>query len=295
MIDFEKKSKIVFLLQFATFCVFAGRAWQHLFWDAPYRELIWDANLMKPIVETFSTMSWKKFATSPLTDDLIQKGTKVIGWIYLTCALFSLFIKKIPPLLSKTIISFGAFLLFILAILYTKEKFYHIAQFLEFAAQISAPIFLLIILYSKKELPQLTFWLKVIIALTFISHGLYAVNYYPRPGYFVQMVISILGVEESSAIMFLNGAGILDFIIGIGIFIPGKIELMALIYAVLWGFSTSIARIWAHFHLDFWQESLHQWTFEAIYRFPHFLLPVIALILISNFTVKRFRIGKITT
>ena len=65
--------------------------------------------------------------------------------------------------------------------------------------------------------------MKVAIAVTFISHGLYALNYYPRPGHFTEMVMDILGVKEATAILFLNVAGILDFVIAVGIFIKGKI------------------------------------------------------------------------
>ena len=47
---FEKNP--VLLLQWATIGVFAGRAYQHLFWDAPYREVIWDPDLSGPFLFT---------------------------------------------------------------------------------------------------------------------------------------------------------------------------------------------------------------------------------------------------
>jgi hypothetical protein len=91
------------------------------------------------------------------------------------------------------------------------------------------------------------------------------------------MVISILGVGNAEALLFLKVAAVLDFIIAIGIFLPGKWQLYFLGYAVFWGFSTSIARIWSNFYVEMWAESLSHWVPETVFRFPHFLGPVGAI------------------
>ena len=62
--------------------------------------------------------------------------------------------------------------------------------------------------------------LILLIAAVFIAHGLYAVGYYPIPGYFLGMVIDILGLTEQGARNFLLIAGILDFIGAFLIFLP---------------------------------------------------------------------------
>ncbi|HFC01090.1 MAG TPA: hypothetical protein ENJ53_09830 [Phaeodactylibacter sp.] len=143
--------------------------------------------------------------------------------------------------------------------------------------QFTTPIFLFFLWKKQNVSGHLILAMKVATAITFVSHGLYALNYYPRPGHFTQMVIDILGVSEVSAGQFLTGAGILDFAIAIGIFIPQKFGKTMLWIAVLWGFCTTMARIFGHFYLDMMEDTLTMWTHEAMYRMPHFLIPLAIL------------------
>ena len=92
------------------------------------------------------------------------------------------------------------------------------------------------------------------------------------------MTINILGVGDESAFLFLNVAGVLDFIVAVVIFFPKKISQFALIYMVFWGFVTTLARVWANFNLDMIGDTLSLWLHESIYRVPHFLIPVAVLI-----------------
>ena len=119
--------------------------------------------------------------------------------------------------------------------------------------------------------------MKVAIALTFTCHGLYAVGYYPMPVTFLQMLKAILNMEGAPALAFLKVAGLLDFVVAIGIFLKKRWAVPVLGYAVAWGFLTSMARIFGNFYWDFPLESLDQWVFEAVYRFPHFLVPMALL------------------
>ena len=168
----------------------------------------------------------------------------------------------------------GAVSLFFLAGLYCKEKFFSIGQFFEYSIQFSTPIILYILTVKQKFTSNLILFFKIIIALTFVCHGLYAVNYYPRPGLFMDMTMNILGLSETSAEYFLLAAGWLDFAIGIGVFLPFRYAKFVLIYATIWGFLTTISRIWAHVYFDFFVDSLNQWWFESAYRLPHFLIPL---------------------
>jgi len=70
----------------------------------------------------------------------------------------------------------------------------------------------------------------------------------------------------------------LDIIAAALLFLPGKKALPALGYIIFWGFLTSIARITAHFSLDYPLQTLNQWGHETIYRFPHFMVPVIVFL-----------------
>ena len=273
----SKKFQYLFLfVQIATVAVFLGRAWQHIIWDAPFRTLLWDEAWMSSILPLFSNMPYEEFITSMEMDDAIQNTIKGFGWFYVLCALVAIFIKKIPKVLTY-LLWVGAVSLILLAILYCKEKFFQWGQFWEYSLQFGSPIFLFY-LWKKQDVSEsLILFMKIAIAITFVSHGLYALNYYPRPGNFTQMVIDILGVTESTAVHFLNAAGVLDFIIAIGIFIKGKVGKIALAYTIFWGLATTLARIWAHFNLDMIDDTLMMWVHESVYRMPHFLIPIAVL------------------
>ncbi len=272
----KNKLDIFRLLQFAVFAVFVGRAWQHLFWDAPYRELFWDPFFMKWFIEGFTSLSWEDYVTHPRGDIWFQWLVIIQGLFYAVCGVLTLFVKKLPAW-ARIILLVGAANLVFLALLYLKDRFYHIGQFFEFSLQFGSPIFLYYLL-KHGVTSKLKIWIKIAIALTFICHGLYAVAYYPRPLTFMTMTQNILGLDGVGTAYFLKYAGVLDFLVAVGVFLPNKWSRPFLAYAVFWGFLTSIARIVGNFYWDFPMESLNQWVFEAVYRFPHFLLPLVLLI-----------------
>ena len=271
------KTKLTLILQISTVCVFLGRAWQHLIWDAPFRTLLWDEGLMKPIIENISAITWQTYITSPETDEMIQGIIQGTGWFYLLCALMAILIKRWKKVAGVFMI-LGSVSLILLAMLYCKERFFSVGQFFEYSLQFLSPLFLYYSVKERNISSKLIFYMKLAIAFTFVCHGLYAVGYYPRPGYFTQMVISILGIEESLAVQFLIFAGIMDFVIGIGIFLPFRYSKWIILYAVIWGFLTTIARIWAYVEVDYFVETTKQFVHESVYRVPHFLIPVVVYI-----------------
>ena len=274
--------KQLLLFKISVFLIFIGRAWQHLFWDAPFRSFFWDESLLKPIVENFLGTEWQSYATSPKTDKNIQLGIQFNGYLYLISSIASLILSKKNIKFIKPIIFLGGISLVILAILLTKEKFYHTAQFFEHSIQFSAP-FILIYIFSKREplKNKLIHILKIIIAFTFLAHGLYAFGFYPVPGNFIDMVIQIFGCSEDTAKSFLYIAGILDFVIAALIFIP-KIDKYVLYYAVIWGLLTAAARLVANFQWDFPIQSIHQYMYQVLYRLPHGLIPLITIYIIQQ-------------
>lgn len=265
------------VLKIATFLLFAGRAWQHLFWDAPYRALLWDQKWMEGIILLLREGTWQEYVTSESADHAIQMITVGFGVFYSIMAIFTLFVSKSMKRARWLYIIATAALTF-LALLYSKEKFFHIGQFFEYAIQFMLPVIFIYVITGKTERSRVGLILKTAIALTFFSHGLYAIGAYPRPGAFIDMVINIFHVSEAVAIQFLNIAGILDFLVAIAIFIP-RLSRVALIYAIVWGGLTALARTWANFYWSFPLDSLHQNLYETLYRLPHMLVPLAALYL----------------
>lgn len=288
----SKQYRILFLIvQWATICVFLGRAYQHLFWDAPFRALLWDEEWMNGIVSAFTSMSWTEYSTSLVVDKWIQGLVKGFGILYLLAGITALLVRKLPKI-THHILWIGSIGLVFLAALYCKEKFYTAGQFLEYSLQFSTPVLLFYVIRKEPVnsiqdtfTPRVIFITKILIALTFMSHGLYALNYYPIPGGFMDMTINILGVDDTTAKLFLKIAGILDFVAGGMLFLPKRFAQIGLGYCIFWGFGTAIARIWAHFYWHFPMDSLHQWAHETVYRTPHFLIPLL-LFLVYQFKSK---------
>ncbi len=270
------------LIQFAAFTVFLGRAWQHLYWDAPFRAFLWDEAWLSGFVERWLSMDWETYITSMEVDENINTSIKCFCGLYLFCAIISLFIKQLPRIFHHLLL-LGALGLITLALLYCKERFFSVGQFFEYSLQFGSPIFLWWLAKQKSPFPtkKLLLFLKIAIALTFTCHGLYALGYYPIPVQFMEMTMNILQVSEDTAKTFLTIAGILDFIVAIGIFLPWRWAKFFLSYAIFWGFGTTIARVWAYFDWEWLDYVLLQWLHESIMRMPHFLIPL-AVFVVGN-------------
>ncbi|OEK08445.1 hypothetical protein A8C32_03070 [Flavivirga aquatica] len=271
------KDYLILTLKIACFCLFGGRSWQHLVWDIPIRSFLWDQELMEGIVTWLTNMSWQEYATSKIQDVYIQAGKVVLGIFYTFCAFLCFFVNEKRKWVGKIFVT-SSFLLMLLALLYYKEKFFHLGQLLEYTTQITTPILLYLLVYTKSTDKQLLYFSKTAVALTFICHGLYAIGYYPQPGNFVDMVIRSLFLPEPSARIFLKVVGFIDVIIGIAIFIP-VIWRSCIWYALIWGLLTAIARVTANFYVDFPWQNLNQWIPEMLYRMPHGLIPLFVLLL----------------
>jgi len=260
------------LLQLSTVAVFFGRAYQHLFWDAPFRTLFWDEQIMSEIVQLFSSLTWEEYINSLVIDDGISQIIRGFGWFYIVCGIISLWMKWMPRILQRLVL-LGGIGLILLALLLWKEKFYSFGQFFEYSLQFSLPFFFYYSMQRVEPGPRFIFWLKLAAAITFVCHGLYAVGYYPQPGTFMEMTIEIMGWSDQTASSFLKLMGILDFVVAILIFLP-KVTRPALLYMVTWGFLTALARIWTNFDFGNIGGHLHQTGFAFLFRVGHFLIPL---------------------
>ncbi|MES2854543.1 MAG: hypothetical protein V4692_01715 [Bdellovibrionota bacterium] len=272
---------VLILLRLSVAAVFFGRAWQHLFWDAPFRTILWDEELLTGAVEFFTTMTWSEYATSGEVDTIIQFLIRGTGVLYLLCAAAALRVKA-SHAFERFVLAIGSVGLTILALLYYKQKFYQLGQFLEYACQFGAPMLLLwatrkpSAIYSK----HFSIALRVAVALTFACHGLYAVGYYPVPGEFVDMMISILGVTDAQALKLLEIAAVLDFGVA-GALVFGIALPYAFAYAAFWGVLTTLARIFANVSYANLVGDSAQWLPEAIYRLPHAFVPMVAFLIVA--------------
>ncbi|PVW14328.1 hypothetical protein [Marixanthomonas spongiae] len=275
--NFSRKNTIT-LLKVCAFLIFIGRGYQFLFFDAPFRALLWDHGLMAGIVEGWFNTPWQDYVTNLTVDSWIQRSIRINGALYVLAGIAALAINNKNKKWLKLPIIIGAVLLTVLSVLLMKAKFFHYAQFFEHAIQFATPLVLLMALNERISLQKITFTLKVLIAITFTSHGLYALGYYQVPGNFIDMTIASLGISENTTVTFLYIAGVLDLVLSVAIFIP-KIARYALLYAFIWGIMTALARVVAGTYIDFFADSLHQSLHLTIYRIPHGLVPLLAFLL----------------
>jgi hypothetical protein len=283
-----KNQLISNLLKITVISVLLGRGYQYLFFSVPLISLYYYAEFLKPFIENKSGMLWHDFLSLPEIDIYTDALIYCIGSLFLITIPFIIFLKKRNyTWFQLPILAAGIGLIF-LAVLLTITKNYKVGQFIEYSIQFTSPFLLLSFISYQWIQQNLLFILKLLIAFTFVGHGLYAIGYYPVPGYFVDMVIRIFKCSESFARSFLFIAGILDIFIAIGLFLPNKtVVKYCLIWAVIWGFSTAIARVLGNFYSDFILRSLHQTVYEMVYRLSYGMLPLLALYLVNTKSKKQ--------
>lgn len=281
-INREPIRKEVLLLRVLCFCVFFGRAWQHWFWDIPIRDLLWDEDLMKGIIQTLTGMTWQEYVTNLKIDTYIKVGLKIWACFYILCGIACLTVQKKHRWFGKLLWA-GGISLFILALLYWKSKFYNIGQLIEYCLQFGSPIMLWYLIFKERNDAKIRFWISVAIALTFIGHGLYALGYYPRPGHFVQMCLRVFGMKEALAHQLLFAAGWLDVIAAFALFVPA-LRKPALWYCVVWGSLTALARVVSNFYIEIPLMCLHQHLHQTVFRLVHGGIP---FLLLSFYALKK--------
>ena len=269
------KSQHLFLLKLSVITVFLGRAYQHFFWDVPYRTFIWNEKFVAPILKSLFGLEWKDYANSLAVDAKIQFAIKLIGLLFVVLAVLVYFLNNRNFKYFKIPIAIGGFWQILLALLFTKESFFQIGQFFEYTLQIVLPFLLLYAFSTNFRLNRFIFVVKLAIGFTFFAHGLYALGFYPVPGNFIDMTISVLHTNESNARLFLLFVGILDILILPLLFVK-SISNYVLLYVAFWGFLTAFARIIAHFDSNFVSQIMHQYSFEFVVRASNFIVPLLA-------------------
>ena len=278
-------SKSIFVLKLSVVTIFIARAYQHFFWDVPYRAILWYESLMRPMLSWFH-IDWEEFVSNTETDTKIQWIIKGIGILYFITSILVLAYNQNSKKWIKVVITIITIWQFLVVFLFTKESFFQIGQYFEHSLQLGMPI-LLLYTYSKSfSLSKALVFLKVIVGLTFLCHGLYALGFYPVPGNFIDMTISIIGFTEEQARSFLWVAGIIDIFILPFLFFKKTVKATA-IYAFFWGFLTAFARVVANFSTDFLLETLHQYGFETVVRLCHGLGPLLIIFLLKENTTSK--------
>lgn len=264
-----QNKQLISWLRFAAIFLFLGRAWQHFLGQSPCDTLFRSTSYFGKIIEWITGDRNSVAAT-----ELINGINTLLGVLLLLAAVSVLFVNK-KKSYYRTFIKIGWGILFLVAYGYYVDKYRVPAQFFEYSAQLAIPYLLLRAVKFKMN-RRFLFWAKISIAVTFVCHGLYAIGYYPVPGNFYNMTINTLGLSNETTELFLQVAGVLDFVFAIGIFIK-PVARYFLWYGVFWGFLTAFARVTSTLDFSFFDSTFTQNTYEFLVRMPHFIVPLILL------------------
>ena len=261
------------LLRLSVFFVFIGRAYQFIFFDAPFKAIF-----TLPFIENLiDQVRLQKVEV----DYAINLFTTSCGILLLFAAITALGWETIKAKrLKRSIVYIGIGIMILLALATAKEKDYAALQIFELFIQLSVPVALLLVKQvDKAYLDKIKLVLKIAISATFLAHGLFALGMIYYPANFVDMTTGILGLTESKAKVFLTTVGILDVITAALLYFPKTLKI-ALSYALVWGLLTALARVVYGFDVDLIAASIHDSLYDTIYRLPHGLTAGIILLIL---------------
>lgn len=260
------------LLFWAMFAVYLGRGLQLIYWDAPYRSLLWNEQLMAPFISFF--MTWPEYVSWPLVDRLVSIFTRFQG-LFLFISALTLFYIRSNTKLFRALVYLSTCQLLLVAIAGFWHSHLQWPYLFEHALQVGVGLIYLKSISDEKA--KAISWARGLVAVTFIGHGAYALGIYPTPGRFFDMILAVVKLNESQVRVLLRLAGSFDLALGIVLLVlPKSYErfiIPFLFIAGYWGLTTASARWLAYVEYDFLWMSLKLWGPEVIYRISHGLVP----------------------
>ena len=225
---------------------------------------------MERWINSLLGLSWEEYVTSLTMDQRIQAAVTGVGVLLLLCTASLAGPGKIRQLGA----GIGGMLVLLWAVAVSKSGHPFWAQLLERTIAMGTP-WLALAVWRYGLTANLFLLARLAVAGTFIGHGLFAAHLLPCPGHFVDMGMNSTGLQEQPARIFLRIAGYLDFVASALLFLPLRFARWGALYMVFWGFATTSARLLAHRPpMGDWSNLLEYWSLEALYRFPHFLVPL---------------------
>jgi hypothetical protein len=261
---------LLYLLRLGTFFCFAGWTWVHFYWEAPYGVLLWQDSTYE-IAHRFG-ISWDEFVGTGADDGLVQLWLARIGWLYLVCTVLTVTVGK-RSWIQMTALMGGSGLLVLLSYAKYIQAQRQLPMFVEHGGQMLMPVLLVMALALGVRHRVTVITAVVAFIMTFAGHGSYALGFWPTPANFYGITSVVLGVEYETAHAILRAAGILDFIVCLGIVIP-YLRAPCALYAAVWGFLTAIARPVAGMSLSLNYWGGDQYIHEAVLRAPHCFIPL---------------------
>ena len=284
---FKHTPALEWLLRLVCATMLIGHGWMCWNGQMPLRALLWDEELAAGAVKALTGMDWGTWVSSMEVDAGIDRAVRVQAWAFFGFAGAVLIPLRLR--FSRLLELLAALNVFLLAGLKYHDSGMGLAQWFEHASQFCLPLVLFLVARDGGWSRSAVVLAKLSLAATFVGHGLFAIGMnsdsswlnHPRPGNFVEMTMLCLKLDaEAAAGRFLFAAGVADFVVAVLIFVPGWRwpRALGLVYMVLWGFATALARPWSYYEPTAATETLIRWIPEMLYRTPHFGVPLCLLL-----------------
>ena len=283
----NRSSTLLFIVRSACLLTLLGYAMMHFTWNGRLISQIYSEGFIDLGVRLFG-FNWSGFRASDAVNPNYQLFIYLTGSVFGMGGLLALLpipqqgIRKVIPL--KILYYSCSSLILLSALSGIIESKLHLNVLIEYSVKITVSLLLLYYIIGRSFDPEKHVRrLKWVIALTFIGHGLYALNIFPVPADFTMMTSNILHMGRDGTVMFLAIAGVLDVLFSMLLFYR-KTERIALVYMVIWGFLTALARLIAYHGIADTSTYLAMWIPEFLIRSGHFLVPLYLLVYIKRRT-----------
>jgi hypothetical protein len=184
--------QLIRILQLTAAILLAGRAWQHLFWDAPYQNI-------------FS-------GETGFTDWFSDTITLVMGWFYLFGVIFCFSLDNRDTRWGNIFIFYSASLL-LLAQLYRISNAYEIPTLLLYTSQFATPYIYFQLQFTKIPIGRIMNNLKLSLTLTLGAYAWYATGiYYGHKAAWIDGLNIVFGIGESGAAIVLYALAAFEII-----------------------------------------------------------------------------------
>ncbi|MEO1436775.1 MAG: hypothetical protein AAFV80_14650, partial [Bacteroidota bacterium] len=213
---------------------------------SPFRSILWDESIWKGLVESIFGISWSDYVTGTFPIQLTRLF-EIVSILFLAFGGWCCWSK--PSNWGRRFLWVSAWLILILALWNWRSQAWRFPQLLEHGARVGSLFLIVGVFYEQWSRSRVIRFSEILVAATFVGHGLFALGWWPRPGHFVDMTIVLMQVSEDQAILFLQLVGWLDLITAVMILfrLPGSG--LALWYMVFWGFATALARVVTNFYV----------------------------------------------
>ena len=266
----ETESPLIWLLRLGALLCFAGWTWVHFYWEGPYGALLWHDATYE--FADWLGIDWDEFVGTGANDGFVQKWLSRLWWPFLFFTTLTLTLRK-GAWIQCVCLGTGSLMLCVLSYAKYVAAQYQLPMLIEHGGQILMPVVLIFAIeYGVRHRATIAIAMLAVVT-TFVGHGCYACGFWPTPNTFHAMLAVVLKTDFELNQWLLFLAGVLDFAVCIGIFIP-RLRQASAMYAACWGFVTALARPVAGMSWDLNYYGADTFLHEAILRAPHFILPL---------------------